>query len=143
MMETIHLAYNIDGDDFTGAGEASAAMKQVLRQLGIDSETIRRCAICMYEGEINTVIHANGGKADIYIDADSIKIVLSDQGPGIEDINLAMQEGYTTASQYVRELGFGAGMGLPNMKRCSDSIQVETCPGEGTTVTMTIKLPSR
>jgi serine/threonine-protein kinase RsbT len=141
-MEAIHLTYEIDGDDFTGAGEASAAMKQVLKRLGIDSETIRRCAICMYEGEINTVIHADGGRADIYINADSIRIELSDTGPGIEDIGLAMQEGFSMASQNVRELGFGAGMGLPNMKRYSDNIEVDTCVGKGTKVIMTIRLPS-
>jgi anti-sigma regulatory factor (Ser/Thr protein kinase) len=96
----------------------------------------------MYEGEINTVIHADGGRADIYIDADSIRIELSDTGPGIEDIGLAMQEGFSTASQNVRELGFGAGMGLPNMKRYSVIIEVDTCVGKGTKVIMTIRLPS-
>lgn len=141
-MDAIHLTYEINGDDFTGAGEASAAMKQVLRKLGIDADTIRRCAICMYEGEINSVIHANGGKADIYIEANTIRIELSDTGPGIENVDLAMQEGFSTASQNVRELGFGAGMGLPNMRRYSDSIEVETSVGKGTKVTMTIRLPS-
>ena len=140
-MEGIHLTYEIDGDDFTSAGEASGEMKRALRRIGIDFETIRRCAICMYEGEINTVIHANGGRADIYVEPDRIRIVLEDHGPGIPDVDLAMQEGYSTATQDVRELGFGAGMGLPNMKRYSDQIEVESKLGEGTKVTMIVNLP--
>lgn len=140
-MEGIHLTYEIDGDDFTSAGEASGEMKRALRRIGIDFETIRRCAICMYEGEINTVIHANGGRADVYVEPDRVRIVLEDHGPGIPDVDLAMQEGYSTATQDVRELGFGAGMGLPNMKRYSDKIEVETKLEVGTKVTMTIFLP--
>lgn len=139
--KTIHLTYVIDGADFSGAGEASSAMKRVLRGIGVDMDIIRRCAICMYEGEINAVIHANGGRADVYIDESRVEIVIEDNGPGIEDLDLAMQEGYSTAAQNVRELGFGAGMGLPNMKKYSDSISIDTEAGRGTKVTMTIAFP--
>jgi len=139
-MEQLRLHYIVDGDDFTSAGEASSNVKRALRQLGIDSETIRRCAICMYEGEINMVIHADGGDAETIIDENEIKIILKDRGPGIPDIEKAMQEGFSTATQTVRELGFGAGMGLPNMKRYADKIDVETEIGKGTTVTMVIRI---
>ena len=132
--------YDIDGDDFTSAGEASTDMKQKLRRMGVDPDDIRRCAICMYEGEINMVIHANGGVAEICVSADKVEIILTDTGPGIEDIDLAMSEGFTTASQSVRELGFGAGMGLPNMKKNADEIKVTSTPGVGTTVTMVINI---
>ncbi|MDR1117586.1 MAG: ATP-binding protein [Oscillospiraceae bacterium] len=137
-MDPLHLKYDVDGDDFTSAGEASADIKRVLRRLGFDSEIIRRCSICMYEGEINMVIHANGGKVDAIINPDSIEIILSDTGPGIENIEAAMTEGFSTASHAVRELGFGAGMGLPNMKNYADEINVESEVGKGTTVTMKI-----
>jgi anti-sigma regulatory factor (Ser/Thr protein kinase) len=138
VMDVMHCTYDIDGDDFTSAGEASGKMKRVLRKIGVDFEIIRRCAICMYEGEINMVIHANGGTADVYVDVDSVKIELKDNGPGIPNLDLAMQEGYSTASEEVRNLGFGAGMGLPNMKRYSDEITIATRLGEGTTVTMMV-----
>ncbi len=141
-MEKIHLQYNVDGDDLTLAGEASSDVRRVLRQLGFDAETIRRAAICMYEGEINMVIHAYGGVIDVYIDPDSIEIIMADTGPGIADVEKAWQEGYTTASQTARDLGFGAGMGLPNMKRYSDFIDIETELGKGTTVKMIIKINS-
>lgn len=138
IMEPVHLNFVIDGEDFTSAGEAAGEVKRVLRWLGFDSETIKRCAICMYEGEINMVIHANGGVADVYIDDIEIKIILTDRGPGIPDIELAVQEGYTTATQTVRELGFGAGMGLPNMKKYADELVVTSEIGVGTTITMFI-----
>ncbi len=138
-MEPLHLHFDIDGTDFTSAGEAASELKRVLRQLGFSPEVIRRCAIGMYEGEINMVIHANGGTVDVYIDADEIIIELIDSGPGIPDVNLAMQEGYSTASQEVRDLGFGAGMGLPNMKRYSDEFVLDSTVGVGTAVIMSIK----
>ena len=97
----------------------------------------------MYEGEINMVIHANGGDADVLVYADKIVIVLKDTGPGIKDVNLAMQEGYSTAKDNVRALGFGAGMGLPNMKRYTDRMNIETVVGQGTTVTMEVDLPAQ
>ncbi len=138
MIEPVKYSYIVNGDDFMSAGEASADIKRALRQIGLDSEIIRRAAISMYEGEINMVLHAHGGTADVMIYDDKIEIVLRDNGPGIEDIELAMSEGYSTAQDNIRALGFGAGMGLPNMKKYTDSMEIESKPGEGTTVIMTI-----
>lgn len=137
-MSELHLHYDVDGDNFIMAGEASGDVKKALRQLGYDSDTVRKASICMYEGEINMVIHAYGGEADVYIEEDTIKIVLTDKGPGIADVSKAMQKGYSTATQTVRELGFGAGMGLPNMEQYSDDMEVSSQVGVGTTVTMYI-----
>lgn len=137
-MTSIHYQYQVDGDDFTRAGEASSSLKQVLKQLNLPPDIIRRCAIAIYEGEINMVIHAEGGVIDIDIYHDKIVMVLKDKGPGIPDIGLAMQEGYSTANEEVLNLGFGAGMGLPNMKRSSDEIHIDTELNVGTTVTMII-----
>ncbi len=134
----INLHYEVDVDDFSSAGEASGDTKKVLKQLGVDPEVIRRVAIAMYEGEINMVIHANGGVADVEISPEQIRVVLTDNGPGIQDIPLAMTEGYSTASDNVRELGFGAGMGLPNMKKYTDELNIETTIGKGTVVEMII-----
>ncbi len=138
MAETIKLQFKIDGNNFVDAGAASGKVKKTLTQLGFDPAVIRRAAIAMYEGEINMVIHANGGVADVYIDSDKIRIVLTDNGPGIADIALAMSEGYSTASQEARDLGFGAGMGLPNMKNYTDELKVDSKVGVGTTVDMVI-----
>ena len=138
MSELLTLKYTVNGDNFTGAGEASVAMKRELRQLGFDANVIRRAAIAMYEGEINMVIHAEGGEAEIVIDEDRIEIILRDEGPGIADIEQAMKAGFSTAQDNIRALGFGAGMGLPNMKRYSDDMHIDTKIGEGTTVYMTI-----
>ena len=140
MNYTIKLHYDVPGDDFTRAGEASSAVKKTLRKLGVPGEIIRRVAIAMYEGEINMVIHGGGGVADVTISPEAITMVLADQGPGIENLELAMREGYSTASDEVRSLGFGAGMGLPNMKKYSDVMDVFTKVGVGTTVTMTVNL---
>ncbi len=137
-MNSIHYQYEIDGTDFTRAGEASSSLKQKLKQMNLPPDIIRRCAIAIYEGEINMVIHADGGVIDIDIYPDKIIMVLKDKGPGIPDIDLAMQEGYSTANEDVLNLGFGAGMGLPNMKRSSDEMDIQTELGVGTTVTMTI-----
>ncbi len=138
MADVLHLHFTVDGEDFTSAGEASAQVKKKLRQMGYDPELIRRVSIAMYEGEINMVIHAGGGEADVNIYPDKVEILLSDKGPGIADIALAMRAGYSTAPETVRSLGFGAGMGLPNMKRYSDFMNVESTVGEGTRVTMII-----
>ena len=135
----LHLTYNVNGDNFTSAGEASVDVKKALRQLGFPPAFIRRVSIAMYEGEINMVIHAEGGVADVYVYSDRVEILLKDQGPGIADIALAMQEGYSTAPDNIRTLGFGAGMGLPNMKRYTDDMRIETEIGVGTTVYMTVK----
>ena len=134
------MNYPVRGGDLLGAGEASAATKVALRKLGLDSETIRRTSICMYEGEINMVIHADGGEIDVDIDLEKITVTLRDKGPGIPDIEKAMQEGYSTAGTEARDLGFGAGMGLPNMKRYADKMQIDTELGVGTTVTMSINV---
>ena len=132
------LHYVVDGTDFTVAGEASGAVKKVLKQLGLSTEVIRKVAIAMYECEINMVIHANGGVIDVEISPDKIRMIHKDVGPGIPDIDKAMTEGFSTASQQVRELGFGAGMGLPNMKKYTDEMNVETEIGVGTTVDMIV-----
>jgi anti-sigma regulatory factor (Ser/Thr protein kinase) len=141
MSETLSFRFDVDGDDFTSAGQASVQVKKDLRRLGIDPETIRRVSIAMYEGEINMVIHAGGGVAEVRVTEEAIEIILADQGPGIADINLAMQDGYSTATETVRSLGFGAGMGLPNMKRYTDYMDIQSTVGVGTTVTMRVNLP--
>ena len=136
----LKLHYDVPGDDFTRAGEASGAVKRKLKQLGFPSDLVRRVAIAMYEGEINMVIHAGGGEADVEILPDRVVAVLTDHGPGIPDIEKAMQEGWSTAPDNVRSLGFGAGMGLPNMKKYSDDMEIDTRLGQGTTITMTVKI---
>lgn len=138
MSEPLVLSYEVDGDNFTCAGDASASVKRKLRWLGLPPEVIRRASIAMYEGEINMVIHAGGGTATVTVAPDRIIIVLADHGPGIPDVGLAMKEGYSTAPDSVRDLGFGAGMGLPNMKRYTDEMKIDTVVGEGTTITMVI-----
>ena len=140
MSETVKFHFDVDGENFTSAGEASVQVKKLLRQLGISPDVIRKVSIAMYEGEINMVIHADGGSADVLVDNDKITIILADRGPGIADIEKAMQEGYSTAPDQIRSLGFGAGMGLPNMKRYTDDMKIESVVGEGTTVTMTVNL---
>jgi anti-sigma regulatory factor (Ser/Thr protein kinase) len=142
MSEPIRFHYHIDGEDFTSAGQASVQVKKMLRQLDFDADTIRRVSVAMYEGEINMVIHANGGAADIVVWDEKIEVILADTGPGIPDVSLAMQEGFSTAKENIRSLGFGAGMGFPNMKRYSDEMKIDTVVGEGTTVTMTFLVPS-
>ena len=134
------LSYTVDGDDFLLAGEASTSLKRTLKQLGIASEVIRKIAIAMYEAEMNMVLHANGGVIDVEILPDKVYIALKDEGPGIENVNLAMKEGYSTASHEIRELGFGAGMGLPNIKKYSDYLNIVSEVGKGTTVEITILL---
>lgn len=138
MANEISKRFEVDGNDFTAAGETSGAVKRMLKQLGISPEVIRRVAIAMYEGEINMVIHANGGYIDVIVTPKQIKIILADNGPGIANINMAMQEGYSTASEQIRELGFGAGMGLPNMKKYTDEMNITTELGKGTTVELII-----
>ncbi len=140
-METIKLVYPVEGGDLIEAGEASSKMKLTLKKLGLPQDIIRRASICMYEGEINMVIHADGGEAQVEVDTDQIIIRMRDTGPGIPDVAQAMQEGFSTAGQTARELGFGAGMGLPNIKRYSDEMKIETELGKGTTVTVRIKIP--
>jgi anti-sigma regulatory factor (Ser/Thr protein kinase) len=140
MSEPLKFIYPVDGDNFTSAGQASVQVKKVLRRLGLDPETIRRVSIAMYEGEINMVIHAGGGEAEVLIYEDNVQIILRDKGPGIADIEQAMQEGFSTAPDNIRSLGFGAGMGLPNMKRYTDDMRIESEVGVGTTITMRVDL---
>lgn len=130
--------FDVDGNDFSSAGIASVKVKKILRDIGFESDVIRRVSIAMYEAEINMVIHAGGGTADVEVSDDKIVLVLSDNGPGIADINLAMSEGYSTAPDNIRALGFGAGMGLPNIKRYSDDLKIESELGKGTTLTITV-----
>ena len=139
-METIKLRYPVEGGDFIGAGDASSQMKMTLKKLGLPSDVVRRAAICMYEGEINMVIHADGGSAEVEVDLDQITLRMIDHGPGIPNLGKAMEEGFSTAGPEVRSLGFGAGMGLPNMKRYSDAMEIDTQVGRGTTVTMRIRI---
>ena len=140
MSDALTFHFDVNGADFTSAGQASVQVKKNLRQLGIDPETIRRVSIAMYEGEINMVIHAHGGEADVTVTEEEVRIVLSDHGPGIADVEKAMSEGFSTAPANVRSLGFGAGMGLPNMKRYTDEMTIDSTVGVGTTVTMVVKL---
>ena len=139
-MPDVTFHFDVDGEDFSSAGEASVLVKKKLRQLGVPADVIRKVSIAMYEGEINMVIHANGGAADVTVTDNEVIIVLADSGPGIPDVSLAMKEGYSTARDNIRALGFGAGMGLPNMKKYTDSMKIDTEVGVGTTITMTVKL---
>ena len=140
MSESLNLNYIISNEDFTRAGEASGDVKSKLKMMGVSPDVIRKVSIAMYEGEINMVIHAGGGTIDVIISENDITMILKDNGPGIADIDLAMQAGYSTASENVRALGFGAGMGLPNMKKYSDEMTIDTKLGIGTTVTMKVFL---
>lgn len=140
MTESLNFHFDVDGDNFVSAGQASVQVKKNLRRLGLPPEIIRQVSIALYEGEINMVIHAGGGEADINVYEDKIVIILSDKGPGIPNIELAMQEGYSTATENVRSLGFGAGMGLPNMKRYTDEMRIESEVGQGTTIYMTVNV---
>ena len=138
MSDTINLTYDVPGDDFTRAGEASSDVKGVLKKLGLSPQVVRKVAIAMYEGEINMVIHGGGGQIPVEVTPDAVTMRLADHGPGIRDISLAMQEGWSTAPEEVRNLGFGAGMGLPNMKKYSDEMEVISEVGVGTTVNMKV-----
>ncbi len=140
MAESIKLHYDVPGDDFTRAGAASGDVKRTLKQLGISPAVIRNVAIAMYEGEINMVIHAGGGEIDVEITENEIKMTLADEGPGIANVELAMKEGYSTAPDNIRTLGFGAGMGLPNIKKYTDSFRLETEVGVGTTLFLGVNI---
>jgi anti-sigma regulatory factor (Ser/Thr protein kinase) len=121
-----HKTFYIRGNDFDKAGEVSTQIKSILKGVGINSNVIRRVAIAAFEAEMNVVIHADMGKVDFMLTPEDIIITVSDKGPGIADIPLAMQEGYSTASDEMREMGFGAGMGLPNIKKNSDDLEIES-----------------
>ena len=140
MEDAIVLTYEVSPDDFTRAGEASSDVKSKLKQMGVSPEAVRKVAIAMYEGEINMVIHAKGGEITVSITPEQITMVLADVGPGIPDVELAMKAGYSPAPDEFRPLGFGAGMGLPNMKKYTDEMNIDTTVGVGTTITMVVKL---
>ena len=139
-MELFRKEYIIDPDDPMSYGAASSSFKKTLKMLGIPAEIIKKTSISMYEAEINTIIHGKGGVGEAIIDEEEILICFRDEGPGIPDIELAMQEGYSTASEEIREMGFGAGLGLPNIKKNSSNLKIESEPGKGTVVTISIKL---
>ena len=140
MDETMKIHFDLPVDDFTRAGEASSMVKRTLKKLGINPEVVRRIAIAMYEGEINIFIHANQGTIDVSISPRLIEMIMKDEGPGIENIEKAMQQGYSTASQRIRDLGFGAGMGLPNMQKNTDAMNIESIVGVGTTIFMSVNV---
>ena len=138
MSEELVFKFAVDGDDFTSAGQASVQVKKNLRQLGLSADVIKRVSVAMYEGEINMVIHAGGGVAVVRVCEEFVEIVLEDSGPGIKDIDLAMQEGYSTATDTIRALGFGAGMGLPNMRKYTDYMKIDSVVGVGTKIVMRV-----
>lgn len=130
----MQIRHKIAGGDFTRAGNVASAVKKILQQLNIDHKQSKRIVIALYEGEVNVVAHAYSGVVDVDIDSEKVRITISDNGPGIQDIEKAMEEGFSTATPQVREMGFGAGMGLSNMKRNSDFMEIRSVPGEGTFV---------
>ncbi len=131
----LELTFNIAGGDFSNAGKASSQIKKVLKQLNIDAKSIKRIVVAVYEAEVNVAAHAWEGEVKAIVDENEILIVVSDRGPGIENIKQAMQPGFSTASKEVREMGFGAGMGLSNIEKNTDELHIESQVGEGTTVT--------
>jgi len=132
--------YPVEAEDFSSAGDVSRKIKNLLRQLGVDAELVRKVAIACYEAELNLVIHSWGGRLIFQVTPNLIQIIAEDCGPGIPDIELAMREGYSTASELARELGFGAGMGLPNIKRCADTLDIQSKAGQGTTLVISFNL---
>lgn len=139
--EPLLIEFDVTGMDFRSAGEGSSRIKRTLQEIGFDHVTVRRCAVCAYEAEMNIVIHAWRGTVRACITPDTVEIISEDQGPGIADTDLAMKEGYSTAPPHIREMGFGAGMGLPNMKKCSDEMTLTSEGGKGTKVRMVIRNP--
>ena len=143
MNELIHEVYPVEKGAFETAGEVSGTNKRMLRKLGVPSQVIRRVSVASYEVELNLVIHSLGGQMEIFIEPESVTLDVSDRGPGIPDLDLAMQEGWSTASAKIRSMGFGAGMGLPNMKKVADQLDIQSTVGKGTKVTMTFSLPGK
>lgn len=138
MSGEIVLKFKVLANDFSRAGEASSTVKNKLKKLGVDPYIIRKVAVAMYEGEINMVIHATGGEIEVTITPEKIKMVLEDFGEGISDVEKAMQKGFSTATDSIRSMGFGAGMGLPNMESHTDEMYIDTEMGRGTKVTMIV-----
>lgn len=133
---TLRYEFEVHGGDFAKAGDASSKVKRILQQIGAPDDIVRRVAVACYEGEMNVVIHAHSGRVIMEADLQKIVITITDEGPGIEDLDQAMLPGFSTAPDSIREMGFGAGMGLPNMKNCASRFSIETTRGVGTTVRM-------
>ncbi len=139
--KSITMSYILPNrDNLAEAGVASSAVKKTLNMLGVDPKVVKKMAISMYEAEINAVIHADGGEALAVISEDAVVVTIKDNGPGIPNLELAMTEGYSTATDLVRSMGFGAGMGLPNIKRYADNLDIQTEVGKGTVLTITVYL---
>jgi serine/threonine-protein kinase RsbT len=138
LVEIIHQSFEIAKDDLDRAGEASSSVKKLLQKLGVNPACIKKVAISVYEIEINAVIHAGGGVMEVYIYPSMIKVEIIDNGPGIKDVDLAMKEGYSTAPDSIKKMGFGAGMGLPNAKRNADEFFIQTQLGKGTKILITV-----
>ena len=134
--KSLKLSFDVVGGDFERAGEASAKIKKMLKMIGVPADIVRRIGIGTYEAEMNVIIHAGGGNVAAEAFSDATVITVTDKGPGIPDIEKALQEGWSTAPDHVRQMGFGAGMGLPNMVKCSDKFDIQSVVGEGTTITM-------
>jgi anti-sigma regulatory factor (Ser/Thr protein kinase) len=130
----MQLKFEVEGGDFIRAGQASSAVKKALKQMGVDPAVIKRVVVSLYEAEVNIVAHAYRGTIEVEISGESIRMKLADEGPGIPDVSLAMTRGFSTASPKVREMGFGAGMGLPNIQDNADTLQIDTEVGRGTTL---------
>lgn len=137
--QAIALAFPLEGSNFDIAGEASSKIKRVLQQIGVPADVIRRIAISSYEAEMNVIIHARQGFIRVWIYSDRTEVVVEDEGPGIADVKQAMVEGFSTAPDHIRELGFGAGMGLPNMAKCADDFDIQSEVGSGTKITMVVR----
>lgn len=137
--DVISLRHSVSGKEFSLAGQASGEVKSSLKLMGVPADAIRRSAIALYEAEINLAIHAGGGMIEVLVGSDTIRMLVTDDGPGIADIDLAMSEGFSTAGEDVRNLGFGAGMGLPNMKKYADEFLIESAVGAGTKIDMTVR----
>ncbi len=135
--------YTIRGNDFEHGGDAAAAIKLVMKELGLDAGTVRRLSIANFEAEMNVIMYADAARMEFTITPAAVRVVVADRGPGIPDIPLAMQEGYSTATAEMRARGFGAGMGLPNIKRSTDAFEIESVPGEGTTLRYEVRLAQR
>ena len=134
-------SFTIRGNDFENGGDAAAQVKQIMKELGIDAAVIRRLSIANFEAEMNVIMYADEGTLEFRVEPDAVRVVVTDCGQGIPDIGLAMQEGYSTATAEMRARGFGAGMGLPNIKRNTDSFEIESTPGAGTTLRYAVLLP--
>ena len=139
-MPILSKRFSIKARDYLRAGEVAIAVKGILKGIGFESELVRRVSICAYEAEINVVLHGGDGTMHLFVDPSAVGLVVRDNGPGIENIELAMKEGFSTASEEAREMGFGAGMGLPNIRNNSDSLKIDSERGEGTLLAISFDL---